>query len=842
MINKDLQNKSDSPTTAAFRQVSVVIPAYNNPGYLREALASVLSQRVLPGEVVVVDDGSAEDLEAVVEEVRAGHEESGFRNPQSAIQNQQSEHPPLVPPYYVEGEGRGTGTETCPTDHPTDTHPGGAASEFRNPQSAIQNQQSEHPPLVPPASGGGNTLRYIRKEHSGIAATRNLGVAEARGEFILWLDSDDILLPETLKIYREVLARFPDADVIYGDLIVTDEALQPLGMMRHEDWQNRNRELLGRMVTGNPIPNPGTLVRKSLYQRFGGYDEALPRSEDYEWWTRAAAGAVFKHCGATTLKWRWHSRDIASGRRPEELAADALIVGRLLERHSLPELFPELRWDAAGAVESEAVANLALAERLLQLGATAKAVEYLQRSYRLTRRPDIGELLRQLGAEPEGASQRAPATPALIKRSSRPLRILLAAQSLPPYGYAGTELYTFNLAQELMGRGHQVLALQPDLDAKRPNAHLTYQTYEGIRVAHININLIPDLIRTFRNESLEPAVAQLLRDNTLDVAHFQHLSLLTAHPLKVCRDAGLTTLLTLHDTWLACQQPHLVRADGSYCVGGPETVDKCVQCVVERNPEADKPEVLPQLFYAMAMRRYYLQEAFGWADAVISPTRFLKEFLGRHGFRHPRFLVEPLGLPPLAPAARQPGNGKVRLAFVGNISPTKGLDILMAALQRLESDHWELDIYGRIHDFGYYERCMDMAPQGRRVTHHGPYTPAQLGGIFAKADVTVVSSRAENFPTVAREGLQAGAPVVAPMVGGIPEIIQDGVNGLLFKLGDAADLARQLDRLIKNPSEIERLRLGITPPRTIAEDADRLEEIYGETMKIKQGRREAVAV
>jgi glycosyltransferase involved in cell wall biosynthesis len=770
LSNNNIRNNAAILVKPAFRQVSVVIPAYDNPGYLKEALASVLSQSFLPGEILVVDDGSPEPLEGVVEEMRTGR------------------NPPLP------------GAD-CPT------------------------------------------IRYVRKEHSGIAATRNRGVSEAREEFILWLDSDDVLLPATLAVYRDILSRFPDADVIYGDLIVTDEKLQPRGAIRHADWYRCNRDLLPQMVTGNPIPNPGTLVRKTLYQRFGGYDETLPRSEDYDWWTRVALGAVFKHCGSVTLKWRWHSRDIKSGRRGAEVSADAIIVQRLAERYPLTELFSDPNGYGATGYEAEAAACLGLADRLLQLGAKAPALEYLKRSHRLTLNPDIAALLRQLGSEPDSRQHSAVIpqfTP--VKHTSRPLRILLAAQSFPPYSYAGTELYTYNLARELQGRGHDVQALYPSSNPQRLNAELVYDRYDGLEIARINLNPPPDLVRMFRNETLEPAMARLLRERPVDVVHFQHLFIISANALKVCHQAGVPTLLTLHDTWVACEQPHLVRADGSYCAGGPETVDKCVQCMIERHPEADSPDRLPGLFYAFALRRYFLRQAFGWADTVISPTRFLKEFLARHEFHHPRFLVEQLGLPPLATAPRRPGNGRLRLAFLGNISPTKGLDILMAALQRLDSDNWELDIYGRIHSFTYYEQCMDMAPKGGRVANHGPYTPIQLGEIFAQTDVTAVASRAENFPTVARESLQAGVPVVAPRVGGIPEIVSHNANGLLFNLGDADDLARQLKILTDSPTEVDRLRRGITPPRSIANDANRLEEIYEETMHSKASRAEAVPV
>ena len=122
----------------------------------------------------------------------------------------------------------------------------------------------------------------------------------------------------------------------------------------------------------------------------------------------------------------------------------------------------------------------------------------------------------------------------------------------------------------------------------------------------------------------------------------------------------------------------------------------------------------------------------------------------------------------------------------------------------------------------------------------GPVCPGELGGYRLSPTTTVGGAGLPNFPTVARESLQAGVPVVAPRVGGIPEIVSHNANGLLFNLGDADDLAQQLRILTDSPTEVDRLRRGITPPRSISDDADRLEEIYEETMHSKLSRMEAV--
>lgn len=223
-------------------------------------------------------------------------------------------------------------------------------------------------------------VRFIIKEHSGGPETRNRCIAEARGEFLVWLDSDDLLLPDTLARYAAALREHPQVDVLYGNLQVADDQLNVIERWVYGDYHGWGATLLGDTVIENRIPNVCTLVRKSCYARVGGYNPAFPRAHDYEFWTRLTPVASFKSVNADVGIYRRHEQSLSKVRQQVNTAYEAKAVKAMLEKHSRRALFPSCYSIGTPTAHGEARAWLIAALVMMKYGELASAVEFAGRS------------------------------------------------------------------------------------------------------------------------------------------------------------------------------------------------------------------------------------------------------------------------------------------------------------------------------------------------------------------------------------------------------------------------------------------------------------------------------
>jgi O-antigen biosynthesis protein len=208
-------------------------------------------------------------------------------------------------------------------------------------------------------------VSLVTGPHVGGPSNRNRTLATLETPFVMWVGDDDVLLPNAVASRIAMLQRFPDADIVHGDLLQVNAALEPQQPITYEDWYHRPDALLATLFQRNVIADGGSLVRTAVYARAGLYDDAYPRGHDYHLWSRLATRARFKHDPGVTYLWRWHGSNLGLGGGVSPYAdCHRRIVYEMWARYDRERLLPEIPWNQIPAAQRDGIAALALADRL----------------------------------------------------------------------------------------------------------------------------------------------------------------------------------------------------------------------------------------------------------------------------------------------------------------------------------------------------------------------------------------------------------------------------------------------------------------------------------------------
>lgn len=139
-------------------------------------------------------------------------------------------------------------------------------------------------------AGYGERIQAIRQDNAGVSAARNRGIAEARGEFIAFLDADDAWVPDKLEKQVAFLREHPQYDMVYSDIshYVDDRLVHHSYLQERGYTQAASGLIYDNILREGFIFVPTVMVRRECLEAVGGFDPGLSCSEDLDLWLRIA--------------------------------------------------------------------------------------------------------------------------------------------------------------------------------------------------------------------------------------------------------------------------------------------------------------------------------------------------------------------------------------------------------------------------------------------------------------------------------------------------------------------------------------------------------------------------
>jgi glycosyltransferase involved in cell wall biosynthesis len=438
------------------------------------------------------------------------------------------------------------------------------------------------------------------------------------------------------------------------------------------------------------------------------------------------------------------------------------------------------------------------------------------------------------------------------------MRVVQAAGWYHPDSVGGTEVYVSALARELRAHGHKVhiAAPQPGLQTPRVYEH------DGCEVFRYPIPDVPT-----RDEAQGEVVVRgaehlhrWLASICADVVHIHtFVTGLGLKEIHAARDAGSRVVVTTHASSLGylCQRGSLMLHGRSLCDGVVDA-SRCAECVLEdRGAPAPIRTVLARLPAPMSRVTGALNGRVGTAlgmrdlidrnisrqrsmfdavDAFVVLTERAAEIVRANGAPASQVVVNRLGIrDDIANdgvASSQRATGPIRVGYVGRFEHVKGVLDLAEAVRRVPGD-----VPLRVEFRGPVQSAADQATRAlvaqitafdSRVAVADGVAPEHVADVLRSYDVICCPSRClEGGPTVALEAMALGIPVIAASVGGVAEIVEDGVNARLVPPGDVDRLSAALLDVANDPmSTIGRWRERLPAPRRMADVAREYLDLY----------------
>lgn len=417
--------------------------------------------------------------------------------------------------------------------------------------------------------------------------------------------------------------------------------------------------------------------------------------------------------------------------------------------------------------------------------------------------------------------------------------------------------------------------LAAEYDPARAHGQVDWRVQDRVPVAEIVNNWVCRSFEdTYRPPLIAERIASVLRATQPDIVHVHNLLNLSFDLPALARRAGARVVATLHDYTLVCASggQRLHRADQHIC--RTIDVDRCARCFGESPFAAQMtvgttPRLLQRAALAVKRRAPGLaaraaraltsaapgarvsgreidarlaaaRRLFDDIDLFVSPSSFLAGEFRALGVPPAKLDISDNGFRLIDRSATRPprdSDAPLRIGFVGTIVWHKGVHVLLEAVRALPSGKWRLQVFGNEATFPDYVASLRDQARDLPIVFSGAFARETAASVYDQIDVLVVPSIwLENSPLVIHEAFMAGVPVVGARIGGITDLIADGINGLLYDAGSPPALAQALQSLIDNPAMLRALESRLPAVKSIDDDAGDWDARYASVLAAHAGQ------
>lgn len=360
------------------------------------------------------------------------------------------------------------------------------------------------------------------------------------------------------------------------------------------------------------------------------------------------------------------------------------------------------------------------------------------------------------------------------------MKICIISNLYPPYVLGGAEIIVEKLAKGLAKKNNEVIVITSSPDNTehteiRDSVKIYYlnktRLYPVYHQTNVN-GLLKPLWHVFDlwNNNIKKSIKKIVTKEKCDIIHINNFKGLSLSCFSVGRDLNIPTVFESHDFSLICPRANLIKANNTLCTNRNIICDNYVK-----------------------IQRKLLND---YVDLMISPSQFMIEkYKNNNFFNNTNCVKIPLGIDFESKKSLKTYD-TIDITYIGSLGKHKGVSTLITAFKKIKNSNIKLHLIGKGYD---EEEFKQLAKNDDRITFHGFVKNENINEFYELSNIIVVPSICyDNSPLVIYESLTTGTPIIGSDIGGIPELIKDGVNGLLFEPENDDDLNKKLLKLIND--------------------------------------------